>query len=328
MSRTGTLGRLYGHDSDPVVEMNPQDMGRLQLTPGQRVRVSSRRGAVVLPVRASDSLARNQLFIAMHWGEEALTGRDSSGRIGTGVNALTSPALCPQSRQPELKHAGVRVEKVELPWQLTAMSWFPAERALALREHIRPMLRLFETASLVPFGREPDPQGRLGLLMRAACAAPPDGAVLAPLRAAFALDETGLLGYSDPRRGQQRALRLEADGSGGQRLSGFWLAGDASGESWLRALLESGGTLPGPARSLLAPGALIGKEATPRSVQVCACFDVSEATICSALRAMPGSTDERVGALGAALKCGTNCGSCIPALKSLAKSQPAPCITE
>ena len=29
-------------------------------------------------------------------------------------------AYCPQSRQPELKHAAVRVEPAQLPWQLVA----------------------------------------------------------------------------------------------------------------------------------------------------------------------------------------------------------------
>jgi assimilatory nitrate reductase catalytic subunit len=28
MSRTGTLGRLFGHVAEPCVQMNPQDMAR------------------------------------------------------------------------------------------------------------------------------------------------------------------------------------------------------------------------------------------------------------------------------------------------------------
>ena len=98
------------------------------------------------------------------------------------------------------------------------------------------------------------------------------------------------------------------------------MAGDASGEAWLRALLEADQTLPGPGRALLAPGALAGKSATPRSPQVCTCFNVSEDAIRAELQTCPGNTGERLAHLQATLKCGTNCGSCLPALRNLAKT--------
>ena len=53
------------------------------------------------------------------------------GKRLAGVNALSSPALCPQSRQPELKHAAVKVLKAELPWSLWAMAWLPDEQVQA-----------------------------------------------------------------------------------------------------------------------------------------------------------------------------------------------------
>jgi assimilatory nitrate reductase catalytic subunit len=46
---------------------------------------------------------------------------------------------------------------------------------------------------------------------------------------------------------------------------------------------------------------------------VCACFGVGRTTICDAIAAGADST----GAIGAQLKAGTNCGSCIPELKRL-----------
>ncbi|RZL83411.1 MAG: nitrate reductase, partial [Variovorax sp.] len=53
MSRTGTLGRLFGHVAEPVVQMNPQDMARRQLKDGELVHVTSKRGAIVLPAQGS-----------------------------------------------------------------------------------------------------------------------------------------------------------------------------------------------------------------------------------------------------------------------------------
>ena len=46
---------------------------------------------------------------------------------------------------------------------------------------------------------------------------------------------------------------------------------------------------------------------------VCACFGVGRGTICDAIAAGAGSAAE----IGARLKAGTNCGSCIPELKRL-----------
>ena len=46
---------------------------------------------------------------------------------------------------------------------------------------------------------------------------------------------------------------------------------------------------------------------------VCACFGVGRGTICDAIAAGANSA----AAVGAQLKAGTNCGSCIPELKRL-----------
>jgi len=323
MSRTGTLGRLYGHEGLPCVELHPQDLQRLRLADGELVRVRSRRGQIVLPARASDSVAPTQAFMAMHWGEEVLSGHDGQGHTMAGVNALTTPRFCPQSKQPELKHAAIVIEKVDLPWRLTAMAWLPADEALALRERLKGQLVRFGYASLLPFGREPDETGRLGLLLRAGAAEALDDEVLTPMRASFGLAQADVLAYQDARRGQQRALRVARDADGAERLQGFWVAGDVSGEAWLRSLLEADQTLPGPGRQLLAPGALAKKTATPKSAQVCTCFNVDEASIRGELVSCSGSTDERLVQLQGKLKCGTNCGSCLPALRKLVQIVPA-----
>ena len=53
MSRTGTLGRLFGHVAEPSVQMNAQDMARRLLKEGDLVHVTSKRGSIVVPVQAS-----------------------------------------------------------------------------------------------------------------------------------------------------------------------------------------------------------------------------------------------------------------------------------
>ncbi|MES3014966.1 MAG: nitrate reductase, partial [Pseudomonadota bacterium] len=109
MSRTGTIGRLFGHVPEPSIEMHGQDMQRLGIKDGDLVQVTSKRGSIVLPARASEQQSLAQAFIAMHWGDEFLSGSTSTGQRAAGVNALTSPAFCPSSKQPELKHAAVKI---------------------------------------------------------------------------------------------------------------------------------------------------------------------------------------------------------------------------
>jgi assimilatory nitrate reductase catalytic subunit len=157
-------------------------------------------------------------------------------------------------------------------------------------------------------------------MLRAGALEPPEAGFLTSLQTAFGLGCPGVLAYQDARRGQQRALRVSRDADGAERLQGFWVAGDASGEAWLRSLLEADQTLPGPGRNLLAPAALAQRNVAPRSPQVCTCFNVDEAAIRGELDRSTGSADERLARCQSALKCGTQCGSCLPALRQLVKA--------
>ena len=54
---------------------------------------------------------------------------------------------------------------------------------------------------------------------------------------------------------------------------------------------------------------------------VCNCLDVAERDIVDALVAHPGPPDAALAAAQARLRCGTQCGSCVPELKRLAAAQ-------
>ncbi|MDI1238807.1 MAG: molybdopterin-dependent oxidoreductase [Polaromonas sp.] len=335
MSRTGTLGRLFGHVAEPSLQMNAQDMARRLLKDGDLVQVTSKRGSIVVPLQASPEVAVSQAFMAMHWGSEYLSGLSSTGERLAGVNALTTSAYCPSSKQPELKHAAVKILKAELPWSLLAMAWLPEGQALAAREQLRPLMAAFAFSSCVPFANEV-PLGeagrqRTGVLFRAAgFEAPPEG-MLEKIESILGLDGTDALRYVDRKKGQHRTARLvrkdkhpdEAD------LAGFVLAGDVSAQSWIKTLLQDELPAQSYGRLLLLPGAKAPVALPSRGKPVCTCFSVTDAEIGACLteitHAVGGagylaSDQDRLVMLQDRLKCGTNCGSCVPEIRRIIRT--------
>ena len=332
MSRTGTLGRLFGHVAEPALQMNVQDMTRRLLKEGDLVHVTSKRGSIVVPLQASPEVAVSQAFMAMHWGEEYLSGASSQGERLAGVNALTTSAYCPSSKQPELKHAAVKILKAELPWSLLAMAWLPASEALSARTQLKHLMAAFPFTSCVPFSNNTPladrNRERTGVLFRAAGYEAPSASVLAHIEAALGLSGADTLRYADLKKGQHRTARLERQGDQVE-LTGFVLAGDTSAEAWIKTLLLE--ELPAQAygRQLLLPGAKAPMAVQSSGKPVCTCFIVTDAAIADQLALIHenagGAADlmrdaQRLVALQSALKCGTNCGSCVPELKRLVRS--------
>ncbi|MEY5099986.1 MAG: hypothetical protein RJA36_2705 [Pseudomonadota bacterium] len=317
MTRTGTLGRLFGHVAEPGVALNPQDMSELGLKAGELVRVSSPRGAIVLPVQPGPELGLHQAFIPMHWGSEVLSGRSSSGEPLAGVNALTTPAFCPTSKQPELKHCAVRVEQAALPWTLLALAWLPDERAIEVQRELAALMPQFGFASCVPFGRE-----RSGVMLRAACAEPPPAELVARIATLLGLDGADTLRYVDRRRHRSRSIRQTRTDTG-VKLEALLLAGDTRSEGWLRTLLQDELPAESYGNLLLRPDAQPPVAIKVHGPQVCTCFNVGEDAITAALPACEGSEEQRLATLQERLQCGTNCGSCLPALKRLIRVVPA-----
>ena len=323
MTRTGTLGRLFGHVAEPSVQLHPQDMERRGLKNGDLVYVTSKRGTIVVPAQADTTVGLSQAFMAMHWGSEFLSGCSSTGERLAGVNALTTSAYCPTSKQPELKHAAVKVLKAELPWTLLAMAWLPADSAQAAREALSALMAQFPFASCVPFSNntplgEPGRE-RVGVLLRAAAHEAPPDATVERIEALMGLATTDTLRYADKKRGQRRAARL-ARHDDTTTLEGIVLAGDTSAEGWLKTLLQEELPAQTYGRLLLVPGAKAPVAVQSRGKSVCTCFNVTDAAITAELAHCHGTDDDRLAQLQGKLRCGTNCGSCLPELKRMVRT--------
>jgi assimilatory nitrate reductase catalytic subunit len=324
MSRTGQLGRLFAHSPEPALHMHPQDMEGLGLQAGQIVAVRSRQGRLLAPLQADADLGLGQVYLPMHWGSEFLGGSE-------GVNTLATPAFCPQSKQPELKHAAVSVQAVDLPWSLLAQAWLPNEQLLSVRQQLVALFPQFDLASCVPFAEagplETAATTRSGLLLRAAASLPPAPAVLEHIHRLLGLASEAVLHYADPQRQHSRTLRLRTEGSS-TWLEALLLCGDTRAGPWLGALLQGGRPLQLDSRALLSPGAsapmIPGSATSMGSATVCSCLGVDEATITTTLQACSGSETERLAQLQHRLRCGTQCGSCLPRLRQLVRCTETP----
>ncbi|MCF7202975.1 nitrate reductase [Pseudomonas oligotrophica] len=296
MSRTGTAARLFGHVEQALLGLHPDDLACQGLADGDLVRVRSRRASLVLPVQADASLQPGQAFLPMHWGDRFLAG--------LGVNALSSPACDPLSRQPELKHAAVAVERIDLSWQFFALVEGPVQRHL---DALRPLFDGFAYASFALAGRE-----RAALVIRAAAATAPPAALLEAIDRRLGLLQGPVLAYDDPRRGVGKRVRLQ-DG----RLLALRLAGETAARDWLKGVWERGSVEADLRRWLLAPlsappGATLAADPT-----LCNCLNVGRGAVCAGI-----ARGLDLDGLKRTLGCGTSCGSCVPEIKRLLVQQP------
>lgn len=336
MTRTGVIGKLFGHVPEPVVQLNSQDMVRLGFTNGDLVHVTSKRGSIVLPAQASDELGANQAFIAMHWGASFLSGRDHQNKPLAGVNAITTSAYCPTSKQPELKHAAVKVLKAELPWTLLGVAWLDTENAqaydsktvllatefakpsrtgLEVIQALREQMVHFEFASCVPFSS--DDGTKQGVLFRTACSEVPYMALVQTIEELLGLSGMSSLRYVDGKRCHVRSMRVR-----NELLEAFVIAGDTSAEKWLNALLQTQASTASYGRRLLMTGAKPPVALVDAGSTVCTCVGVRDVAIATHLNKCIGDAEARLASLKNKLGCGTQCGSCIPQLKRMIATTP------
>ncbi|HEY9198898.1 MAG TPA: (2Fe-2S)-binding protein, partial [Gammaproteobacteria bacterium] len=144
----------------------------------------------------------------------------------------------------------------------------------------------------------------------AAAETPPDWRSRARELLALVDGEGDWAEFMDPATGQYRAAHIAAG-----RLEGCLFVGPGAQlppRDWLLRLFALERLDDAQRRSLLS-----GRPAQAGEDQgavVCACFGVGRNRLLSAIR---GQDLTSVEAIGAALKAGSNCGSCIPELKTL-----------
>jgi predicted molibdopterin-dependent oxidoreductase YjgC len=84
-----------------TLDLSPEDGAHYGLREGETVRVSSRRGSVIAPVRVDAGLRQGLAFLTVHFHDQVAT------------NELTIDAVDPKSGTSEFKATAIRVEKYQ-----------------------------------------------------------------------------------------------------------------------------------------------------------------------------------------------------------------------
>ncbi len=286
MTRTGQSPRLAAHLPEPFVALHPDDAAAAGIGAGDLVVCESALGALVGRARIGPEQGRGTVFAPMHWtGELASAGR---------VDALVPGRTDPVSGQPASKATPVRVRPFPARWHGFAV----ARR--------RPNVAGLDYWALA----------RVGGGWRAevaGLAAPTDWHGFARALLGVADDEARLVTYDDAAAGQHRMAVLRDDALQAALFVGptpLALSRSFAAAALADAVSEAGG------RRLLAgrPGA----GCLDKGETVCACFQVGVNQIRTALAQAGCAT---VAAVGAALKAGTNCGSCRPEIQRIIEAR-------
>jgi assimilatory nitrate reductase catalytic subunit len=277
MTRSGLSPRLGAHLPEPFVEIHPDDANKYGVADDSFARVTTDHGQCILKVVVSGRQQRGMLFAPIHWSE----ANSSAARVG----ALVAPFTDPYSGQPESKSTPASIA----PYEYVFRGFVLSRREIAL-----PQSLWWARAAIA---------GGYAYLFA-------DNADLKRwpnwLRASAGED---LAEYRDFGGGVYRAASFAGD-----RIETCLFVGPAhdAGDWEVVKRLFAAEALSDDQRRLLLSGRSTEGVGSTGPV-VCACFGVGRASICDTIAGGARSAAE----IGAKLKAGTNCGSCIPELKRL-----------
>jgi assimilatory nitrate reductase catalytic subunit len=286
MTRTGKTARLMEHAPEPFITVHPHDAQLLNLSRGCLVQMRSRWGQVIARLQCSDEQTRGTVFMPMHWNDQFA----SSAVVGGVVN----PACDPISGQPELKHTPVHLQAYTPAWHGFVLSRTPLnlqQQDYWVMARGRAFLRYELAGNRVPENWH-------------------DCIKSLFMTASDTHNEGEWLEFSDKASGRYRVALIKD-----QTLQAVLFVAksfDLPTRTWLSQLFSKDALDDSDRMSLLAGKVAQGGEDAGETV--CACFSVGINTLRKTIAEQRLTSVE---AIGAALKAGTNCGSCIPELRKL-----------
>ncbi|WP_417520376.1 molybdopterin-dependent oxidoreductase [Marinobacter sp.] len=287
MTRTALVSRLLTHRQEPSIEIHPDDAFRLRISDGALCQLIGPGPEPFLGrARLTSDQRLGEVFIPIHW-----SGRFASQSVATNLIAAVTDPL---SGQPESKHGIASLHSLANQWQARLM------RRKSSND-------LSDLAGFCDYWcRQPLAHSESWWLAGSKT-------VDWSKDATIWLEGEPQLVLVDSAQGRFRAARV-VDG----QLEAVLLV-DNNVELlpdlvWLDQCFASE-RLSSEQRQCLLAGRSV--ETEDMGALVCSCFQVGDRQIAKAISR--GQTT--LEALGQALKCGTNCGSCIPEIRELLQAE-------
>ncbi|QSP96460.1 molybdopterin-dependent oxidoreductase [Marinobacter salinisoli] len=283
MTRTALAPRLLAHRSEPFMEVHPTDARRYALVEGGLARLTGTSGeSFVGRVRVTSDQRSGEVFVPIHWNRQ-FTARGVA-------TELMQPVTDPISGQPEGKHGVADLAPLPTRWQARLM---------------RRDASGWRAEAVCPDGY----WARQPLLHCDSWWLASNQPVDWPRESELWLGGRPQVFVDDPASGRYRAARI-VDGQLQAVLLVDTCAEALPDLAWLDQCFNAT-VLSDEQRRYLLAGRTVEVEDT--GALVCSCFQVGEKQITRAIRAGTDSVAE----LGQALRCGTNCGSCLPEIRAL-----------
>ncbi|MGK0500220.1 MAG: assimilatory nitrate reductase catalytic subunit [Oceanicoccus sp.] len=279
MTRTARAARLLDHTEQPFAALNTASAKKYNIEQNDLISVSSEYGKIDVIARIDDNMATSELFIPIHWNQQYA----SNGR----VDSLVAPIADAISGQPEFKATPVLLEKITVPRWASIVS----------HKKIDCSQFIYWSCSHLA-----DNQGYLFQ------AAVDELFSWQDFIATSSNDSLAYEHFANPTKLDERFIcytekNLELaiySHSEQQQLPQ---------RNWLQSLFQK--SLLGTSYWSMLTGDEYSQKNSGRNI--CSCFKVSEEKIINAIYNGADSLPQ----LGIELKCGTNCGSCIPELNQL-----------
>ncbi|MCY0966539.1 nitrate reductase [Parathalassolituus penaei] len=284
MTRTAKSSKLAQHIREPYLDIHPQDAERFGIQEGQLARVFNSRGDILVRAHITSDQRTGEVFVPMHWTDRYA----SKGRMGALIDKTNDPI----SGQPELKFTGVSVEPFKTRWRGMLLSRVDLGAIPCDYWAYGPT----ETCHGYELAGNQEPE-----------------AMLAWAKSAF--PNARWLQMRDPMESHERLVAVENNLI---QMVLFLHPHEAfETRQWLLERFRAGELTPAERRFLLAGNPADGVEDQGKTV--CSCFSVGEKPIREAIKGGCKTAEE----LSAKLRCGSNCGSCIPELKNLIRLESA-----
>lgn len=110
-TKTKRVAQLHEMVPENYVEMNPADAAAMDVVSGDLVHMTTRRGAITIKARVTETVLPGQVFTPMHFGDiDPFDQQINQGRLAS-VNRLTMNYVDKDCKQPIYKHCAVKLVK-------------------------------------------------------------------------------------------------------------------------------------------------------------------------------------------------------------------------